>query len=35
MSKFEDKSTDSTYVLTLLNTYAMLLNKTANPEKLQ
>ena len=35
MSKLRDKSTDSAYVLKLLNTYAMLIKKTANSEKLQ
>ena len=33
MSNLEDESTDSVYVLQLLNIYAMLIKKTANSEK--
>ena len=35
MSHLKDESTDSAYVLKLLNTHAMLLKKTANLGKCQ
>ena len=35
MSNQEDESTDSAYVLQLLNTYAILIKKTVNSDKFQ
>ena len=35
MTNLESDSTDSAYVLKFLNTYAMLLKKAANSEKIQ